>query len=211
MKKKKEPRIQPEAAIKAALDILEEDGLESVTLRRIATKLNVQAPALYWHFQNKQDIIDDMAHFILADNIKNVCKPSIPEKWADWLFEMAHTLRNALLSHREGARIVAGAGLARARALAELAELTTGVMREAGFDACSAGIATTTIISYTFGYVIEEQSAPSLEPENIEDLYVQFPHLAAAHRAKESLSAAELFDRGLYLIIQSLGSSKQLF
>ena len=210
MKKKKEPRIQPEAAIKAALDILEEDGLESVSLRRIAAKLNVQAAALYWHFQNKQDIINDMAQFILADNI-NLSKPSIPAKWAEWLFEMAHALRNALLSHREGARIVAGAGLDRARTLAELAELATGVMREAGFDACSSGIATTTIISYTFGYVIEEQSAPSLdslEPEKIEDLYIQFPHLAATIRAQESLSKTELFDRGLHLIIQSLVSNK---
>lgn len=208
MKKKKEPRIQPEAAIKAALDILEEDGLENVSLRRIAAKLNVQAPALYWHFQNKQDIINDMAQFILADNLKNLCKPSTPGKWSEWLSEMAHTLRNTLLSHREGARIVAGAGLDRARALADLAELTTGVMREAGFDACSAGIAATTIINYTFGYVIEEQAAPSPEPENVEDLYIQFPHLAAANKAKESLSAAELFDRGLSLIIHGLVSSQ---
>lgn len=208
MKKKKEPRITPESAIKAALDILEEDGLESVSLRRIAAKLNVQAPALYWHFQNKQDIINDMAQFILADNIKNLCKPSEPQKLAEWLVEMAHTLRNALLSHREGARIVAGAGLDRARALAELSELMTGVMREAGFDECSSGIATTTIIDYTFGYVIEEQAGYPAEPENVEDLYIQFPHLAAAYRAKESLSAAELFDKGLNLIIQGIGSSK---
>lgn len=208
MKQKKEPKIQPEAAIKAALELLEEDGLENVSLRRIAAKLNVQAPALYWHFQNKQDIINDMAHFILVDNIKNLCKPSKPEKWAEWLSEMAHTLRNALLSHREGARIVAGAGLDRAKALADLAELTTGVMREASFDACSSGIATTTIISYTFGYVIEEQSYPTSEPENVEDLYLQFPHLTAADKAKESLSSAELFDRGLSLIIHGLGASK---
>jgi TetR/AcrR family tetracycline transcriptional repressor len=46
-RKAKTPRIQPESIVKVALEILDEEGLEHVTLRRLATKLGVQAPALY--------------------------------------------------------------------------------------------------------------------------------------------------------------------
>ena len=66
-RKTKTPHIQPDAVIKAALEILDAEGLENVTLRRIAAKLNVQAPALYWHFKDKSDITDDMAQAILKN------------------------------------------------------------------------------------------------------------------------------------------------
>ena len=63
----KSPRIEPEAVVRAGLEILDEEGLDGITLRKIASRLGVQAPALYWHFRDKSDIIDDMAQAILKE------------------------------------------------------------------------------------------------------------------------------------------------
>src|SRR5262245_45598643 len=50
-------RVQPADVVAAALDLLDENGVYGVTLRDVAARLNVQAPALYWHFAGKSDIV----------------------------------------------------------------------------------------------------------------------------------------------------------
>src|SRR5213075_3094188 len=52
--------------IAVALDILDEVGFDGLTVRRIAARLGVANPALYWHFRSKAEIIDRMATHLLA-------------------------------------------------------------------------------------------------------------------------------------------------
>jgi TetR/AcrR family transcriptional regulator, tetracycline repressor protein len=47
--------------VTAALDALEESGLDGLNMRNLAGRLGVKAPALYWHFASKQDLVDEMA------------------------------------------------------------------------------------------------------------------------------------------------------
>ncbi len=192
--------------MKTALEMLDAEGLESVTVRRLAAKLGVQAPALYWHFKNKQDILDEMAQAILSSQpLASLAPPTDPGAWAQWLRQMAHALRETLLSRRDGARVVAGAGLGRARALAELAERTMHVLHTAGFDALSANLATTTIVAYTFGFVIEEQAEPPPTSQQALDfLATQFPLMGAAIKGRETLTEVEQFDWGVQVIIHGL-------
>lgn len=207
MRVAKHPSLQPEVVVQAALELLDAEGLENVTLRRLAARLGVQAPALYWHFRNKQDILDEMAHAILLyQPLADLADPADPGAWADWLRRMGHALREALLSRREGARVVAGAGLGRARALAELGERAMRVLHTAGFDILAANRATFTIITYTFGFVIEEQAEPppAAPPEALDKFFSNFPMLAAAFSARESTTEAENFDWGLQVILQGL-------
>jgi AcrR family transcriptional regulator len=55
--------------VRAALRLLDEVGLHGLSLRKVASELGVQAPALYWHFKNKQELLDEMATTAFADNI----------------------------------------------------------------------------------------------------------------------------------------------
>jgi len=198
--------LQPETIVKTALEMLDAEGLESVTVRRLAAKLGVQAPALYWHFKNKQDILDEMAQAILSSqHLAGLDLPADPGAWAQWLGQMAHALRETLLSRREGARVVAGAGFGRARALAELTERAMHVLHMAGFDTLSASLATTTIVAYTFGFVIEEQAEPPPSSQQALDfLATQFPLMVAAIKGRETLTEVEQFDWGLQVIIQGM-------
>jgi len=147
-----------------------------------------------------------MAQVILSSQpLASLDLPTDPSAWAEWLRQMAHALRETLLSRREGARVVAGAGFGRARVLAQLAERTMRVLHEAGFDTRSATLATTTIEAYTFGFVIEEQAEPPpTSQEALDFLATQFPMLAAAIKGRETITEVEQFDWGLQVIIQVL-------
>jgi TetR/AcrR family tetracycline transcriptional repressor len=158
-RKPRASRIQPEAVIKVALEILDTEGLDGITLRGLAAKLDVQAPALYRYFKDKQDIIDDVAQAILStDRLNNTTYPQNICNWSSWLRDLAHSTRDALIAHRDGGRVVAGASSLRAHALAKLSFLTTKVLIKAGFAPIDASVAASTIFDYVWGFVIEEQS-----------------------------------------------------
>jgi len=53
-----------ETIVAAALALLDEVGLDGLTTRRLAAELDVKSPALYWHFRNKQELVDEMARAI---------------------------------------------------------------------------------------------------------------------------------------------------
>jgi TetR/AcrR family transcriptional regulator, tetracycline repressor protein len=215
-KKTKPPHIQPDAVIKAALEILDAEGLENVTLRCIAAKLNVQAPALYWHFKNKQDLTDDVAQAILTSaDLDNATAPPNISEWPIWLTDLMHSLRNALISHRDGGRVVAGATFGRAHALEKILVLITRVLKEAGFDTLHAGLSAGTTIDYVWGFVIEEQagtgpeqgiSASPNSPENqaIRTTSEDDAFLSDIMKECHKLTPAEIFDWGLQVIITGL-------
>jgi TetR/AcrR family tetracycline transcriptional repressor len=215
IKKAKTPRIQPEAVIKAALEILDTEGIENVTLRAIAAKLNVQAPALYWHFKNKQDLTDDMAQAILSNaKLDNFTAPTDINNWPTWLADLMHCLRNALIAHKDGGRVVAGATYGRAYTLEKIMVGVTRVLEKAGFDKLNAGLAAGTTIDYVWGFVIEEQAgiepAGIASPQDVQPIGTNSEDdafLRAIMKEYHKLTPAEIFDWGLQVIITGLKST----
>ncbi len=218
-RKTKTPHIQPEAVIKAALEILDAEGLENVTLRRISAKLNVQAPALYWHFKDKSDITDDMAQAILKNSgLDSITPPEDIKNWDTWLAELMHRLRNALMAHKDGGRVVAGATFGRAYTLEKIVVSTTKVLEKAGFDRLHASIATGTAIDYVWGFVIEEQAGmapqaflsavaqpgenPAIRNTSEDDVY-----LCLIMEEYRKTTPTQIFDWGLQAIMTGLKSS----
>ncbi|WP_291313047.1 TetR family transcriptional regulator [Corynebacterium sp. UBA2622] len=88
------------AITRVALDILDEYGLADVSMRRIATVLGVAPGALYWHIQNKQELISNLAALVIAPLVD--APPAEPA-------EVCARLRAALLAHRDGAEVVIAA------------------------------------------------------------------------------------------------------
>src|ERR1051326_1046185 len=92
--------------VKTAIDLLDEVGLDGLTLRRLAKQLGVQAPALYWHFKNKQELLDQMAETIAHDEAPlRPVTPDIP--WDEWIAQRARDMRASLVRHRDGAMLAA--------------------------------------------------------------------------------------------------------
>lgn len=148
--------LDRETVVRGALRLLDEVGLEKLTLRRIAAELDVQAPALYWHFPNKQALLDAMATTVLTDLAADAADwADLP--WRDFLNRYAHELRAALLRYRDGAKMVPGTYLTDERMFAVMERALT-VLTAAGFTPRTASVALSTVYCYTVGFAIEEQA-----------------------------------------------------
>ncbi|WP_213011964.1 TetR/AcrR family transcriptional regulator C-terminal domain-containing protein [Paractinoplanes toevensis] len=137
-----------------AVALLDAEGLESVTLRKLATRLGVQAPTLYWHLPNKAALITAIAEEVLTPS------PAIPltagERWQDWLIALATRLRTALLAHPDGARVVSMAQLSHN--MAAISELAMKTLVEQGLSLHRARLTVLTVERFTIGYALEEQA-----------------------------------------------------
>ncbi len=199
-------RLQKDNIVKVALEVLDRDGLEGVTLRRLAKELGVQAPAIYWHIPSKEALLDEMANAILEEYFRGFDFENDQRDWAEWLRRLAHDLRAAMLAHREGARVVAGAHLGIAVMLTRLFDLSIRILHNAGFSASKPATITVTVIHFTFGSVIEEQASPPLHPAPVQPLEMfvpleRFPTFAAVMRAFMSEDNDMHFDTSVRMII----------
>jgi TetR/AcrR family tetracycline transcriptional repressor len=141
--------------IETALRLLDEVGLDGLTVRRLATELAVQSPALYWHFRKKQELLDGMADAIIV--AAGMGPPRDDESWQDWLARRARAYRRSLRAHRDGARIVTSArALSPATIKTFDQELTIMVGR--GFTPVLALRTVAALTRYVNGFVLQEQA-----------------------------------------------------
>jgi TetR/AcrR family tetracycline transcriptional repressor len=204
--------LQRSQIVATALQLLNQDGLDGVTVRKVATRLNVHVGGLYWHVKNKQDLLDEMANTILSEEFATVQLAESGQAWTDWLVEIAQRLRKAMLAYREGGRVVAGAHLHRAVTLAQLFVSIMDALRAVGFQADEARWLCVTVVSYTFGFVIEEQAGPT--PETIAQLKATGPYHPFLTAVLEDGSASNRdrqtdFLMGLHYIIAGAQASRK--
>lgn len=153
-------RLERPMVVRAALELLNEAGLDGLTTRRLADALGVQGPALYWHFKNKQELIDEMARALLADAFGPI-RPG--QDWAEWLRDGARRTRRAMLSYRDGARLLAGYRPTGPHGRVD-PEAFFGPLRDAGFVMPDAAWAAITVFQFTFGFTMDEQAAMDRGP-----------------------------------------------
>jgi TetR/AcrR family tetracycline transcriptional repressor len=151
--------LEREVVVRVALALLNDVGLDGFTVRRLAERLGVQNPALYWHFKNKQDLLDAMARMMVANAFAGIRPPATNEMWVDWLAEVAERFRLTLLAHRDGARVIATADLTGSELLG-IQEMALSVLATAGFDLRTALVSVVAIFDYTLGAAFEEQAEP---------------------------------------------------
>jgi TetR/AcrR family transcriptional regulator, tetracycline repressor protein len=149
--------LDRETVVRTALRVLDEVGLEGLTLRRIAAELDVQAPALYWHFKNKQELLDEMATTMLVDALVDFGLSGGDTDWRDFAATYGRGLRRLLLRYRDGAKVFSGTYLTDASIYA-LQDAALRVLTGAGFSLRDAASGLATIYSYTVGFAIEEQA-----------------------------------------------------
>ncbi len=153
-------KLQPNTVIRAALDLLNEVGVDGLTTRKLAERLGVQQPALYWHFRNKRALLDALAEAMLAENHTHSV-PRADDDWRSFLIGNARSFRQALLAYRDGARIHAGTRPGAPQM--ETADAQLRFLCEAGFSARDAVNALMTISYFTVGAVLEEQAGGTVE------------------------------------------------
>jgi TetR/AcrR family transcriptional regulator, tetracycline repressor protein len=148
----------------AALRLLEEDGLDRLSLRGVARELGMHAPGLYWYIDSRQELIDLLAKAILDQAVEGLAAPEPGTRWEEWLTDFAMKLRRALLAHRDGARVVAGAFLFRTNSLTAFLELSLETLEAEGFSRDLAMLGAITVMRYTLGIALDDQESPARVP-----------------------------------------------
>lgn len=195
--------------IAAAMRLLDEAGLDGLSLRTVAAGLGVRPGALYWHFANKQELLDQMAALLVAEPLAALGRPLPGQSWDAWLAARARAFRRALLSVRDGARLVAASRPTTDRRPS--AEEMVGALAGAGFAPADALRALQAVRHYVVGAVLEEQdfaTGRAVWPRDAEpDRYAEYPNLreAMAPQSPESLEAQ--FEYGLRALLAGLAAA----
>ena len=86
------PQLDRDRLIAAGFAQLEDDGLDGLSMRRLAQRLGVQAPALYWHIGDKAELLG-----LMAGAIYQIAYAGVPaaRDWRDWLLGFGRALRAA--------------------------------------------------------------------------------------------------------------------
>jgi TetR/AcrR family transcriptional regulator, tetracycline repressor protein len=192
-----------------ALKLLNTVGLEGLTLRAIAKELNVKAPALYWHFENKQDLLDEMATEMYRRMVKG-SKLTSGKMWQERLMAGNRALRAALLSYRDGAKVFSGSRFTGTDYGQEMEATLRGLV-DAGFTLRQAVRAASTTYLFTIGFVTEEQGVRPLPGQRRAGYDVaeratrlsDFP-LAAAAGPEIFENYDEGFEEGLRLVVAGI-------
>ncbi|MEU3900493.1 TetR/AcrR family transcriptional regulator C-terminal domain-containing protein [Streptomyces sp. NPDC045251] len=195
-----------------ALKLLNEVGLDGLTLRAIARELDVKAPALYWHFKDKQALLDEMATEMFRRMVAGTALDPA-DTWRERLLKANRGLRAALLGYRDGAKVFSGSRFTGA-VHAEQMEDGLRLLTAAGLTLAQAVRATTTAYLFTLGFVTEEQGVHPVPGERREGydlderarLMADYP-LTAQAGAEIFTDYDRHFEEGLALVIAGIGAS----
>ncbi|MTD13580.1 TetR family transcriptional regulator [Nakamurella sp. YIM 132087] len=205
--------LDREQIVRTALEQLDEVGLDGLTLRELATRLGVKAPALYWHFDSKAALLDEMATTMLRDLMATVPDDFAPSGsgWRAFLEGAARGLHGMMRGRRDGAKVFSGTYLTD-DALIGRSDVPLGVLIDAGLDLRSATWAFHTVYCFVVGFTIEEQAvepSPGKRDERFD------PDRRAARTDSELAAAAgehlfgaaqPRFDFGLDLLLDGLAA-----
>jgi len=219
------PRVplSKERVLRAAVNLADESGIESVTMRRLADELGAEAMSLYYHVANKEDVLDGIADAVAREINQAVDQAGEPSDAANWKTAMRRRIlaaRQVLLRHRWAP------GLFETRTTTSPAiirhfDALVGLMRDGGFSFDLAHHALHALGSRALGFS-QELFDPGDGPGDVTaapaDMASQFPHLAAmlteiAHDDPASTLGwcddQTEFEFGLDLILNGLDSLRQ--
>jgi AcrR family transcriptional regulator len=143
-------QLTRERVVAEALAVIAHDGVQALTMRRLAARLQVVPGALYHHVRNKQQLHDLVLDNVLAE--VDVRLDSSPD-WTGQLKLLAHRLRTVLEDHPGVAGILKTRDPLGPHSLA-LAEAFLGPLQTAGFGDREAGLAFFLLVDYTIGFAV---------------------------------------------------------
>jgi AcrR family transcriptional regulator len=208
---KNRERLTRERIVDAALRIMDAEGLEAVTMRRIGRELGVEAMSLYNHVKDKEDVLDGVCECVMAD----FEFPEPSEDWGETARRGARAWRRLLQAHPDVMRLFAGhRGPVRSIESLRPMEFALRILSEAGLSPRDTAQAFHAIGGYIQGFVLMEQGsiaggtdeehvkahqalAAAAQPEAFAALLAVYPHFAEC-------DPDEQFEFGLDLMIEGI-------
>ncbi len=208
-------RLSRELVLRAAVRLADRDGLESLTMRKLADELRVGAMSLYHHVPNKDRLLDGMVDAVFNE----VELPSPDVDWKTAMRQRAISTREVLSRHRWAVGLLESR-LNPGPASYRLHNAVLGCLREAGFSIELAVHAYSVQDAYIYGFALQEKSLPFETAEEsaavaevmVAEMLRQFPadeypylvEVVGGYVATSGYDFADEFLYGLDLILDGL-------
>lgn len=209
------PRRAPltrDRIIRTALRIMDEEGVDAVTMRRIGRELGVEAMSLYNHVRSKEDILDGITESVLTEF---AAEPR-GHDWVEQARGAAHEWRRLLKAHPKVIELMVERKhpMSTLEALRPM-EIALGILRRSGLSDVETVQAFHAIGGYLFGFVMMEVgnmvpgSKAVVTDELLRDLPEQSPYLNEMFPHLVESDMDTTFDFGLELILDGIRSKAQ--
>lgn len=199
MARPRTPLLSQDRIRDAALALIDQSGLASVTMRRLADDLGVQAASLYTHFRTKDEVLDAVANLVIAD----VDTTGFSHGWRQGLLTWGRSYRAALMAHPETVPLIAS-GTQRRETFLAMADAVHGGLLDAGWAPRRA-----TEISGMVKYLVIGSASTPFASGFADDIQIyldRYPHLGQAHRLRAEAARIDdaSFELGLNSLIRGL-------
>lgn len=182
------PRLTRAVIVDAAFEVLDEAGIDGLTVRALAARLGVKAPALYWHLDSKQALLDEMGTEVASRIQRSLEGVATDATLAVALRAYATAMRTEYLRHRDGARTFSGTRLTDPELLVQQ-ESALARWVHLGYPLDQVIDDFEIVTAFTVGFVIEEQERKQSDSDRYDlatrDALVGADHpltVAAGHR-----------------------------
>ena len=207
-------KITREVVLAAALEIIDADGAEALSMRRLARALGRDPMILYRHAPNKAALLDGVAETVLA---QLTVDPADPD-WAAQLRTVARHYRRLALAHPHVVPLIVTRPLATPLALRPLGtlrplEAILALLTRAGFSGPDALHIYRALFGFLHGHVLDELQELTVSPDETDDLLrlglhrlpiSDFPLLRSLAPALASYDGAAELERGLDILLTGL-------
>ena len=208
MSETKRPALTRDRVLQAAVELADRGGLESVSMRRVAAALGVEAMSLYHHVAGKDDLLRGMVDVVVGE----MAVASPEDEWKDALRRSAISAHEVLVRHRWAAALMMSSGSGTSRL--DFMEGLLGTLRRSSFSADLTHHAYHALDSHIVGFTLWQVSLPA--SEDLKGLAADFlaqidvrsyPYFAEhveQHLGDTAASGAEEFAFGLDLLLDGL-------
>jgi TetR/AcrR family tetracycline transcriptional repressor len=147
------------AIVDAALALLEREGVDGLSTRKLAAELGIRGPSLYWHFKSKRELLDHMAERMFREALAPPPDPTASNfDRRAWLEAGTRGMRRVALARRDGAHVLAGARPATEAGQRVYGAMLATMMRT-GLDRADSSAVLQVLGRFAVGWVLYEQSA----------------------------------------------------
>ena len=152
-----------EAIVEAAIKVLDTEGLDAFSMRKVADELDTGAASLYWHVGSKDGLLDLIFEEVIGEQLEELPEPD-PERWQEQLKEVARTARRTILRHRDIVQLSIGRIPMGPNAL-RLSEGVLAILREGGVPDELAVQSYLLMLSLVNGFTLDEAGYDERAPD----------------------------------------------
>ncbi|WP_410659917.1 TetR/AcrR family transcriptional regulator [Amycolatopsis sp. lyj-112] len=147
-----QPSLSREQIVSAAIELLDAEGIDALSMRKLGIRLNAAAASMYTHVAGKDELVE-----LVVDEIYGEVEPPRPGQWRTAATRFAHDLRSTFLRHPWIGSLLGEAGVAYLGPnVLMLSEATLALFEDAGFSLDDADLALNTVMAYVVGRATSE-------------------------------------------------------